>query len=351
MSERSRRGRAVVRALVLALPLLASLACRAAPRAPAAAGVSPGEPAVAVRTAEVVRTKSAETAVPGTVRAARRAALSARIAAAVVEVPHREGERVAAGAVLVRLDDAAPRAALAAAEAALQAAEAERRRAAALLAKGAATPREMDEAEARAAGARAAREAARDHLAYAVLRAPFAGRVGTKPVDLGEVVSPGATLVEVEGEGGFELHAALDPKLAAGLRPGFPARATIDGIAEPVEAVVRSVSPVGDPTTHRFEARADLKPATGLRSGLFARLWLPASEGRPRLLVPVPAVFERGGLVGVFVVSEGRARLRWIAPGAVEAGQLEVRAGLEAGERVVLDPPALRDGAAVAEAR
>ena len=55
---------------------------------------------------------------------------------------------------------------------------------------------------------------------------------------------------------------------------------------------------------------------------------------------------RRGGLAGVFVVSEGRARLRWIAVGEPEDGTVEVRAGLRDGERVVTDRSGLVDGAA-----
>jgi hypothetical protein len=51
----------------------------------------------------------------------------------------------------------------------------------------------------------------------------------------------------------------------------------------------------------------------------------------------------------VFVVSEGRARLRWVAVGGSEGDRTEVRAGIEAGERVALDPSGLSDGVAVAE--
>jgi RND family efflux transporter MFP subunit len=335
-----------------AAPLLAVLlGCHPeAPKGRTAADAPTGT-AVAVETAVVVRVVGGQAAAPGTVRAGHRAALAARISAAVVEVPHREGERVTAGAILVRLDDAALRAALTAAEAALQAAEADQRRAEALLAKGAATPRERDEAGARAAGARAGREAARDNLAYAVLRAPFAGRVGTRPVDVGQVVSPGTTLVEVEGDGGFEVEATVEADVVGALRPGFATAATVDGVTDPVPAVVRSVSPAGDPTTHRFEVRADLASAPGLRSGLFARLWVPAPRAAARLLVPAAAVFERGGLAGVFVVSEGRAHLRWIATGARTTGQVEVRAGLEADEHVVVGPSNLEDGVPVVEAR
>jgi multidrug efflux pump subunit AcrA (membrane-fusion protein) len=87
----------------------------------------------------------------------------------------------------------------------------------------------------------------------------------------------------------------------------------VDGQAAPVPAVVRSVAPAGDPTTHRFDVRADLRATSGLRSGLFARLLLPAAAAQPRLTIPAGAVLDRGGLSGVFVVAEGQAHLRWIA--------------------------------------
>ena len=93
---------------------------------------------------------------PAAVQARQRAALSARMPASVIELPYREGERVAAGAVVVRLDDAALRAAVAAAEAGLSAAEADLARTEALLEKGAATPRELEQMTAAASGARAA---------------------------------------------------------------------------------------------------------------------------------------------------------------------------------------------------
>jgi hypothetical protein len=68
-----------------------------------------------------------------------------------------------------------------------------------------------------------------------------------------------------------------------------------------------------------------------------------------RLTVPAGAIVRRGGLTGVYVVREGRARLRWIAAGDADAGGVEVRAGLERGERVVRDPAGLADGTVVRE--
>jgi hypothetical protein len=72
--------------------------------------------------------------------------------------------------------------------------------------------------------------------------------------------------------------------------------------------------------------------------------------GGARLVVPTTAVFQRGGLNGVFVIAEARARLRWVAVGATAGALTELRAGVEAGEHVALDPAGLVDGAPVTEA-
>ncbi len=309
-------------------------------------------PALGVRTAAVVRTAgSGEVAVAAAVQARERAALSARMPASVTALPYREGQRVPAGAVVVRLDDTAVRAAVAAAEAGVRAAQSDLDRTRTLVDAGASTLRELERTTAAASAARAQLTAALDDLSYFALRAPFSGRVAARRVNLGDVVSPGVPLIEIEGEDGFELRATVDSGIAAILRPGAAVKALVDGQAGPLAAAVTALAPSGDPTTHRFELKADLPAASGLRAGLFARLLVPGVAGESRLSVPAAALVERGGLTGLFVVDAGRARLRWVAVGALDGGQVEVRAGVAAGERVVLDPAGLADGAAVQERR
>jgi RND family efflux transporter MFP subunit len=337
------------RGLWIVLAGVTLAACGGEPRREAGHPASPPRPVTLV---DASRTEGKGAAwVPATVHARRRASLSARITASVADLPFREGERFAAGAVLVRLDDAALRSAVAAAESAAAAAAAESGRMDSLRSRGAATPREAEEASSRAAAAEAALLAARDNLAYAVLRAPFGGVVAARPASVGDVVSPGAPLVEIEGDGGFELHATLEAEQADLVRPGFEGRASVDGLAAPLTARLTSVSPAGDPATHRVEVKADLPSAPGLRSGLFARFLLPSSSETARLWVPSSAVFERGGLSGVFVARDGHAWLRWVAVGAATDGVTEVRAGIEAGELIVADPAGLVDGAAIVEKR
>ena len=204
---------------------------------------------------------------------------------------------------------------------------------------------------ARTAGAEAQVIAARDALSYAVLRAPFAGRVAARPVNLGDVVNPGMTLIEIEGRGGLEVRASVKPETAGLLRPGAKVQALCDGQPEPLEATITAIAPAGDPTTHRVEVKAAVPSSPGLRAGTFARLLVPAPAGEARLRIPQSAVFPRGGLNGLFVADEGVARLRWVALGERAGDSVEIRAGLEAGERVILDPAGLVEGAPIRETR
>jgi RND family efflux transporter MFP subunit len=329
-----------------AAALVTLVACGGHPR-PSARQAPPAPEPWPVSTAAVVRKPvGATVAAPAVVQARRRAALASRLSASVIALPYREGDPVPAGAVVAQLDDAALRGALAAAEAAAAAAEADLARAQTLLAKGAATPRELEQATAAAGAARAQTTSARDNLAYATLRAPFGGRLAARHVNVGDVVGPGRPLVEIDGESGLELKASVDLALAAGVTPGRRLHAVVDGqsAAPPLAVTVTAVTPGADPLTHRIEVKADLPAAAGLRAGQFARLLLPGAAAESALHVPAAALFERGGLHGVFVVGEGRARLRWVAAGVPDGTDVEIRAGVEEGEEVVLRPGGLQDG-------
>ena len=338
--------RSVSKVAWITLVAISGAACHEEPReaAPAARSVAPRAVQVAVVSAGV----AGEHAVPAGLRARDRATLSARVPASVRALPFREGEHVSANAIVARLEDSALRSALAAAEAALTSAQADEQRAQNLFAKGASTQREVEQARVRAAAAQAAVQGARESLTHAVLRAPFAGVIAARPVNVGDVVSPGASVIEVEREGALEVWATLDATEAAGVTVGQEILAMVDGQSAALPVKVRSLSSAADPSTHRFEVRADLPGGQALRSGLFARLLLPfGGESTAPSLVPQRALFARGGLTGVYVVEGAAARLRWIAVGQPRGDLVEVRVGLSAGEKVALDPAGLEDGAPV----
>jgi RND family efflux transporter MFP subunit len=289
--------------------------------------------------------------IPAAIESSRRAVLTSRLAASVVELNPREGDVVNAGAVLVRLEDTALRAALSAAEATDQAAARDLKRAETLLAKGAATRNEVENAATSAERTRSAVVAAREALSHASVRAPFTGRILRKLANAGDVVNPGQPLLEIEGAGGLEVVASVEGSIHDRLRVGQKIDVRLDGVEAPFAATIHDLAASADPSTHRFTLRADIAPAPGVRAGLFARILVSSPGGEPRVLVPSGAILRRGGLTGVYVVRDGHAWLRWIAPGDAFGDSIEVRAGLDAKERVALEPSRLHDGAPVSEDR
>jgi RND family efflux transporter MFP subunit len=173
-----------------------------------------------------------------TLAASQRATLATRLAASVKRVHVTEGQRVAAGALLVSLADDDLQAGRKAAETNLAAAQTQVRRMERLAAQDAATPAELDLAHVQLAQAQAGLAAVRANLGYTQLRAPFAGVVQTRRVNEGDFVSPGTPLLELEGQGGMEFTGSVSAAEAKGLssarscpskakarpaRPGSPA--------------------------------------------------------------------------------------------------------------------------------
>lgn len=274
------------------------------------------------------------------------ATLSTKLMGAVTAVLVTEGTRVAAGAPLVRLDaadlDAKSRqatAGIAAAEAAHREAQAQATRIRALYADSAAPRAQLDAVEAGLARAAAGLEAARAGStelnavrAYGVLRAPFAGVVTHRFVDVGDFAAPGAPLVTVQDASRLRISAAVPAAMARRVRAGMTLDARIEG--EAVQAIVEGVVPSAATmyTINAIVANRD----GALPSGGSATLSIPSGNAERTLLVPSSAIVREGDLTGVRVVRDGRAELRWVRLGDTYGDRVVVRTGLQAGERVAL---------------
>ena len=332
--------RKLLLALALAAPVLPS-------RTPAA-DPAPAQAPARVRAARLDGASGGRL-VAASVLSVRRATLSTRLAANVKAVHVEEGQRVAAGQLLVSLADADLRGGLAAAESGLAAASAHERRLRELVAQRAATASELEGAAAQRAQAEAAVAGARANIGYTAIRAPFAGTIQARRVNAGDLVGPGQPLVELEGDG-LELVASLSEDEARGLAVGKELRFDADGAGGKAQITALAVG--GDPLSHRRALRARVRSVEGeLRSGAFARLRLPAGAttgaAAGGVWVPRSALVRRGDLTGVFVADGGQARLRWISAGEAAGDHVSIRAGLRPGETVIDAPGALRDGQAV----
>lgn len=343
MSRHTRIVRLAASALMTTALCVASAACRRhETRRP---GAPPAAP-IAVRTARVGGGMGSWIEVPGAVEAARAADIASRVSALVESVRVEEGAYVRNGDILITLDGRDLHARLTAAEAALTAATAQRDRARALFAKDAATRQELEASEAAHSAARAERDAAVAQIQYVEIRAPFDGWIVGKEARPGDLAAPGRTLLSIQGTGRLRVAATVTRAQAERLSLGMAIDAVFEGEAA-TACRISALAPAGNPSSLRFLVKADLPESSGARVGSFARLRLPRGNEKPMPLVPKTALLEKGALTALYVVEDGRARLRYVSPGETSGDQIFVRAGLSEGEEIVLDPGALTDGAPV----
>lgn len=283
----------------------------------------------------------------GVARPMADATLSTKLMGQVVEVSVREGDVVAEGQPLIRIDAtdlAAKRAQVEAsireAEAVVRDAETQAGRMRTLYEQDAAPKVQLDAAEtglerarARLATARAAAAEVDATAAYAVVRAPFDGVVTSRFVDPGDFAAPGAPMVTVLDAGTLRIAATAAPDVVAGLTRGDTLQAWIEG--RPVPAVVEGVVPSAAGNLYTVNALVENQGRRFL-PGSAATLELPQGS-RTAVLIPAEAVIRRGDLAGVRVQTPEGATLRWIRLGQPVDGRVEVLAGLGPGD-VILVP-------------
>lgn len=319
-------------------------------RLPAATGPA-AAPAVPVELAEV-RTGTVETHVEavGTLRARQSIRVVANASGRVAEILFEPGRRVAEGDVLVRLDRAIEQAALAEARATLENARSQYERGRQLAANRTVSEARLDELAAAYAEAQARVAAAEQRLREREIRAPFAGVVGLREVDLGARVTDETVITTLDDLSAVELDFSVPEVFFERIRRGQPVQATAAAFSGRVfEGKVTAIDTRIDPVARAFRVRAEFpNPDAALPPGLFmvARVTL---ETRPdALLVPEQAVILEGRSSYVFRVRDGVAERIEVRLGQRRVGEVEVLEGLAAGDRVVVGGlQRLRDGVPV----
>ena len=303
----------------------------------------------------------------GTLRAAQTSQLAGQMMANIVEIRVHEGDRVRRGQVLAVLDEDQPRAALDRATAAdlasqqgITAADSDLALAAStfkryqtLYEKKSVSPQEFDEVKARYQAAEARRDMARagqtqakaalqqahTALGYTRILAPFDGLVTEKKADVGALVSPGMPIFTVEDLHRYRLEATVNETDLRYVRLGQQAPVIIDAVGDrELKGRVVEIVPAADAASRSFLVKIEIPSDPALRSGLFGRAQFSRGE-KSSLLVPRTAVVEHGQLQGVYVLDQNKiAGLRYITLGKPSGAQVEVLAGLQAGETLISDP-------------
>jgi RND family efflux transporter MFP subunit len=289
-------------------------------------------------------------AVVGTVEPRFTTGLGFRVLGRVIARPVNVGDLVEAGQVVAAVDATeldlavqSARAELSRSEAQLANASAAEGRKRVLIASEAITKASLDSAEqsrsaaeATVAHAQANLTKAIEQRSYAQLKAEFAGVVTAVGADVGQVVSPGQTVVTVARPDVREAVVDIGPDFPVALRIGLPFNVSLQlAPAIEVHGEIREIAPQADPVTRMRRVRISLFYAPSifrLGSTVSARL---DAEQDADLRVPASAVLGKDGEKSVWIVdTDGTVSLRKIDVVAEEGG-LRVTGGLAAGSRIV----------------
>lgn len=309
-------------------------------------------PAIPVNTAPVLAVDlPLFTEVTGSIRAVQRATLAAKVMGSVSRLPVTLGQSVAAGDLLVEISAPEITARVEQARAQLQLTKRELTRERALVARGVSPPESVRALEDRHAIHAAQLREAETLLAHTQLRAPFAGVIARKDVDVGDLASPGQPLLELDGVSAFEVTASIPDSLVRFLAVGQSLSVNVPSSGVHFSAAITEISSATDAATRTVALKLAVPPDAGVRPGQFARLAVPGVAGRT-LLVPATAVTRIGQMERVFILAaDQRATLRLVKTGATHDGKIEILAGLDAGERVIVAPPAGLRESQLVEAR
>lgn len=330
----------------------------------------------------------------GYITARRIATVSAKVTGKVREVMIEEGQRVEEGEVLATLDDAEAQAELSLREAQLASARAQldeirtnaanarreyerqqsldaRKLTSASALDGARTLVEALDGRLRAQErevdvASESVDSAQVQLDNTIVRAPFSGVITVKAAQPGEMISPISagggsirtgigTVVDMDS---LEIQVDVNEAYINRVQPGQPVEAVLNAYPEwKIPARVIAIVPTADRSKATVKVRialderdARIVPDMGVRVA-FLEERAPASAPpvAAGVLVPAAAIRKDGGTDVVYVVKDGKAQRRAVTLGGAVGDSRQVRGGVSAGERVIIEAPAeLKDGAVVA---
>jgi len=300
-------------------------------------------------TTAVVRAESWEsllTAV-GSLEAVQGVTVAAELPGKVVQVAFDSGAKAEKGELLVRQNTTSERAQLAGAEASVELARLTYNRTADLYKKKTVSKSELDTARANLRQVVAEVDSIRTVIAKKTIRAPFAGRLGIRQVDLGQILSEGDGIVSLQALGPVLVNFLLPQRQVAQITTGTIVRVTADTHPNTViEGVITAINPEVDAATRNIRVQATVpNPDEMLRPGMYVNVVVVLSVREDVLTIPVTAVLYAPYSDSAFVVESSKngekgdtgkvLRQQFVRLGEKRGDYITVLSGLEENEIVV----------------
>lgn len=297
--------------------------------------------------------------VEGSVEAVRSSVIAPQVTGSVTALPVKAGDEVKAGQLLVRIDTrianqqaVTNQAQVAAAQAQLSAARQEYERKRRLHDKQYISQAALERAESdyKTAEAQTKAQLAQTGVANVqaglhTINAPYAGLIADVMVEQGDMAMPGKPLLTVYDPKILRVVVNVPQSQVASIKAGASVKVQISAAAEAERNLVGTqvvILPTADVVSNMVKVRVVLPLGlVSVRPGMFARAILPMAESaqKSQIYVPEKSVIKRSELTAVYVVDgKGRPQLRQVRLGHKQGENYEVFAGLQAGDKVAIDP-------------
>ena len=307
--------------------------------APAAGGAAASAPEPVTVTVETVAVERVERTVDfvGTLRADAEAEVATEVDGRLLTIEADLGDQVKEGQVLASLDSATLDAQLREAAANLQKASTDEARAEKLKAQGVMSQQEFDTISSAQHVAQARRDVLAIHLAHTKIRAPFAGRIAKRLVDVGNYVRVGTPIFVLVADDPLRLRGEVPERFVAELAIGQEVRGSVEAFpGDVLKGRLARISAAADSTSRALTVEATIPNPDGrLKVGFFCKAAILTKSDAEALVVPVEALVNFAGVTRVFIVDEGGvARTRPVRTGLSLGTKVEIVEGLSRGDRV-----------------
>jgi len=328
------------RTLFVLVTLAAVAACNKAKGGnPGAAGGGGGFPPMPVEVAVAIRDTVVDAiAATGQIEAVQSIEVHPEVQGKITDILVREGQQVATGTPLFKVDDAELKAQVEQADADRQLAVQALERTKQLMTQNASSTADMEQAQAKAKGAEANYALLKTRLDRTVVRAPFSGLVGRRLVSIGAYVNSQTALTSLQSVNPQYATFQVPERYADRLRRGQLVSFQVAALpGKNFSGEVVFVDPVVELPGRTILIKARVpNPEQQLQAGMFLEARL-ATEIRPNaVVVPEDALLPMAGATFIWAVKDGKADRRQVSVGVRTAGWAEVQTGVDAGEQVVV---------------
>lgn len=289
----------------------------------------------------------------GKIESAESAVVSTRMMGFIERINVKLGDAVRRGQLLIKINslelkakEAQINATILEAESALANVQKNYERISSLYQSESATKKELDDisaqlkmAQARLQGAKEMKNEIRSQYTYTDIKSPINGLVTKKNVNEGDMANPGQLLLEIESQKAYQVVCYVPESTISQVSEGDTMNVSVGALGENLKAVVSELSYSAKHTSGTYLVKMlILENPEGLRAGMYATILQEDSSSADNNTISIPesAVFERGELKGIYVVSDdNKALLRWLRLGEIDNGMYKVISGLDAGEKFI----------------